>query len=221
LRIPAGVRQARITELGSVVLFPWTAGNWGPEDAADRGRLIRLQATVSRGADDNYYARAIEGIIVTVELERHDGAGRDHGVVPIPSTRGTTPRLASLRLRSSYFPNGLRMISRPSRSRSPRGQLPVEGTGHGRMCVPCGFHPREGLVLHLVEYLEIIAQAIRKIWNVLRRSECQPGCSSRVRGIGTNRGHRPAPSCVQLDVTMMPSIGDVVVVIRSSAYGSL
>src|SRR5215471_4808610 len=45
-----------ITDLGSIVLFPWTAGNWGPEDAPDQGRLIRMQATVSHGPEDNYYA---------------------------------------------------------------------------------------------------------------------------------------------------------------------
>ena len=65
----AALAKRGITDLASVVLFPWTAGNWDTEDAAEQGRLIRLQATVSKGPEDNYYAHPIEGVIVTVELD--------------------------------------------------------------------------------------------------------------------------------------------------------
>ena len=147
-----------ITDPGSVVLFPWTAGNWGPEDAADRGRLIRLQATVSQGSEDNYYARPLEGLIVTVELDRMTVRIDDYGVVPLPTHSGNyTPAGITDPENVPYFPQGLRTDLKPIEITQPEG-VSFQDNGHQvswqKWRFRVGFTPREGLVLHLVEYFD-------------------------------------------------------------------
>ncbi|HET8852320.1 MAG TPA: tyramine oxidase, partial [Ktedonobacteraceae bacterium] len=147
-----------ITDLGSIVLFPWTSGNWGPEDAPEQGRLIRLQATVSHGPEDNYYARPLEGLIVTVELDTMRVRVDDFGAVPLPTHSGNyTP--AGIREPGNvpYFPTGVRPDLKPIEITQPEG---VSFQVEGRQVIwqkwrfRVGFTPREGLVLHLVEYFD-------------------------------------------------------------------
>jgi primary-amine oxidase len=147
-----------ITDPGSVVLFPWTAGNWGPEDAADRGRLIRLQATVSQGSEDNYYARPLEGLIVTVELDRMTVRIDDYGVVPLPTHSGNyTPAGITGPGNVPYFPQGTRTDLKPIEITQPEG-VSFQVNGHQvswqKWRFRVGFTPREGLVLYLVEYFD-------------------------------------------------------------------
>lgn len=147
-----------ITDLASVVLFPWTAGNWGAEDAAERGRLIRLQATVSKGPQDNYYARPIEGVIVTVELDTMAVKVDDHGAVPLPLQSGnyiatgiTAPENVP------YFPQGPRPDLKPISITQPEGvSFTVDGhqVTWQKWRFRVGFTPREGLVMHLIEYFD-------------------------------------------------------------------
>jgi primary-amine oxidase len=147
-----------ITDLASVVLFPWTAGNWGPEDAAEQGRLIRLQATVSQGPDDNYYARPIEGVIVTVELDRMVVRVDDHGAVPVPEHSGNySPSGITDPQNIPYFPEGPRKDLKAVTITQPEGvSFHVEGhqVSWQKWRFRVGFTPREGLVLHLVEYFD-------------------------------------------------------------------
>ncbi|HLJ32278.1 MAG TPA: hypothetical protein VKU38_01440, partial [Ktedonobacteraceae bacterium] len=60
--------KRQITDLASVVVYPWTAGYRSPEDAPENGRFIRMEVALSQGAEDNYYAHPVEGIVATVEL---------------------------------------------------------------------------------------------------------------------------------------------------------
>jgi primary-amine oxidase len=147
-----------ITDLGSIVLFPWTAGNWGPEDAADRGRLIRLQATVSHGPQDNYYARPLEGLIVTVELDETRVRVDDFGVVPLPPRSGNyTPDGIREPGNVPHFPSGVRQDLKPIEITQTQGvSFQVEGqqVSWQKWRFRVGFTPREGLVLHLVEYYD-------------------------------------------------------------------
>jgi len=147
-----------ITDLASVVLFPWTAGNWGPEDAAERGRLIRLQATVSKGPEDNYYAHPIEGVIITVELDSMTVRIDDHGVVPVPQHSGNYTATGITTLENiPYFPQGPRKDLKPISITQPDGvSFKVDGhqVSWQKWRFRVGFTPREGLVLHLVEYFD-------------------------------------------------------------------
>jgi primary-amine oxidase len=154
----AALASRGITDLASVVLFPWTSGNWGPQDSADQGRLIRLQATVSKTPGDNYYARPIEGIIVTVELDSMTVKVDDFGATPLPQHSGnytvagiTTPDNVP------YFPQGPRTDLKPISITQPEGvSFQVEGhqVSWQKWRFRVGFTPREGLVLYLVEYFD-------------------------------------------------------------------
>lgn len=147
-----------ITDLASVVLFPWTAGNWGPEDSAERGRLIRLQATVSKGPEDNYYARPIEGVIVTVELDSMTVRIDDYGVVSVPQHSGNYTAIGITDPQNiPYFPQGPRKDLKSILITQPEGvSFFVEGhqVSWQKWRFRVGFTPREGLVLHLVEYFD-------------------------------------------------------------------
>ncbi|MBA2678053.1 MAG: primary-amine oxidase [Ktedonobacteraceae bacterium] len=154
----AAIASRGITDLASVVLFPWTAGNWGPEDAADRGRLIRLQATVSTGPNDNYYARPIEGLILTVELDTLAVQVDDYGAVPLPRHSGNyTATGITAPENIPFFPQGPRQDLKPLSIHQPEGvSFTVEGhqVHWQKWRFRVGFTPREGLVLHLIEYFD-------------------------------------------------------------------
>src|SRR5712691_11275031 len=154
----AALAKRGITDLAPVVLFPWTAGNWGPEDAAERGRLIRLQATISKGPEDNYYARPIEGVIVTVELDSMTVRVDDYGAVPVPQHSGNyTATGITAPENVPYFPQGPRTDLKPLLITQPEGvSFNVEGhqVSWQKWRFRVGFTPREGLVLHLVEYFD-------------------------------------------------------------------
>ncbi len=147
-----------IADPGQVVLFPWTAGNWGPEDAPERGRLIRLQATVSHGPEDNYYARPLEGIVVTVELDTMGVRVDDFGAVPLPTHSGNYTA-AGIREPGNvpYFPAGARLDLKPIEIAQPEGvsfQVDGQQVTWQKWRFRVGFTPREGLVLHLIEYFD-------------------------------------------------------------------
>ncbi len=76
-----------ITDLSSVVIYPWTAGYRGPEDAASQGRFIRMEVALAEGPGDNYYAHPVEGVIATIELDTMSVLIEDHGVVPVPTSK--------------------------------------------------------------------------------------------------------------------------------------
>ncbi len=152
------ITRRGISDLSSVVLFPWTNGHFGPEDNADQGRLIRLQATVSHGPEDNYYARPLEGLVVTVELDRMTVKVDDFGVVPIPEQSGNyTVSGISEAGNVPYFPEGVRNDLKPIEITQPDGTSFMV-TGHQvtwqKWRFRVGFTPREGLILHLIEYAD-------------------------------------------------------------------
>jgi primary-amine oxidase len=147
-----------ITDPSSVVLFPWTAGNWGSEDAPEKGRLIRLQATVSHSPEDNYYARPLDGLIVTVELDTMHVRVDDFGAVPLPTHSGNyTPAGIKEPGNVPFFPAGVRTDLKPVEIAQPEG-VSFQVDGHQvtwqKWRFRVGFTPREGLVLHLVEYFD-------------------------------------------------------------------
>lgn len=154
-RVQVALAKRGITDPTSVVLFPWTAGNLAPEDEASQGRLIRLQATVSKGPEDNYYARPIEGLIVTVELDSLTVVKvDDFGVVPIPEHSGNyTAAGISSPDNIPSFPKGPRTDLKPiSITQSEGVSFAVEGhqVTWQKWRFRVGFTPREGLVQRII-----------------------------------------------------------------------
>ncbi len=152
------IARRGISDLASVSLFPWTNGHWGPEDDAERGRFLCLQATLSKEPEDNYYARPLEGIKVTIELDNMTVKVDDFGVVPIPKHSGNYT-VQGIRKPGNvpHFPNGTRTDLKPIEITQPEGvSFQVDGNrvSWQKWRFLVGFSPREGLVLHLVEYFD-------------------------------------------------------------------
>ncbi len=152
----AALAKRGISDLTSVVLYPWTAGYRGPEDAATRGRLIRMEVALAEGPQDNYYAHPVEGIVATVELDTMTVQIEDHGVVPVPERAGNySPEGIRGEKNVPHFPDGVRSDLKPIAIAQPEGvSFQVEGhrVSWQKWRFRVGFTPREGLVLHLVEY---------------------------------------------------------------------
>jgi len=147
-----------ITDLSSVVIYPWTAGYRGPEDAASQGRFIRMEVALAEGPGDNYYAHPVEGVIATIELDSMTVRIEDHGVVPVPTSSGNYTQ-EGIRAAKNVpsFPDGVRTDVKPIAITQPEG-ISFQIDGHGvrwqKWRFRVGFTPREGLVLHLVEYFD-------------------------------------------------------------------
>ena len=147
-----------ITDLSSVVIYPWTAGYRGPEDAASQGRFIRMEVTLSAGPEDNYYAHPVEGVIATIELDTMSVLIEDHGVVPVPTSSGNYTR-EGIRAANNVpsFPDGVRSDVKPIAITQPEGtsfQVDGQQVRWQKWRFHVGFTPREGLVLHLVDYFD-------------------------------------------------------------------
>jgi len=147
-----------ITDLSSVVIYPWTAGYRGPEDAASQGRFIRMEVTLAEGPEDNYYAHPVEGVIATIELDTMSVLIEDHGVVPVPTSSGNYTQ-EGIRAANNVpsFPDGVRSDVKPIAITQPEGtsfQVDGQQVRWQKWRFHVGFTPREGLVLHLVEYFD-------------------------------------------------------------------
>jgi primary-amine oxidase len=152
----AALAKRGIRDLASVVLYPWTAGYRGPEDAASQGRLIRMEVALAEGPQDNYYAHPVEGIVATVELDTMTVQIEDHGAAPVPERSGNyTSEGIRAEKNVPHFPDGVRPDLKPIAITQPEGvSFRVEGhqISWQKWRFRVGFTPREGLVLHLVEY---------------------------------------------------------------------
>ncbi len=133
-----------ITDLGSVLVETWAAGNFG--DASEQGeRLAYCHCWVCNDAGDNRYGRPIANLHPVIDLRR----GKviridDFGVVPLP------PDSKSIRPTE-----GLRTDIKPLEITQPEGpSFKVDGYAveWQRWHVRVGFNQREGLVLHNIGY---------------------------------------------------------------------
>src|SRR5207248_5966733 len=101
--------RRNIMDLTTVVIYPFSAGFRGPEDAVEQGRFIRMEVALAHGPDDNYYAHPVEGIVATVELDSMTVRIEDYGVVPVPVHPGNyTPEGIKASTNVPSFSEGLR-----------------------------------------------------------------------------------------------------------------
>ncbi len=152
------MQRRGISDLSGVVIYPWTAGYRGPEDAASQGRLIRMEVALAEGPEDNYYAHPVEGIVATIELDTMNVQIEDHGAVPVPTSSGNYTQEG---IRAAHnvasFPDGTRTDLKPISITQPEG-ISFQIDGHEvrwqKWRFRVGFTPREGLVLHMLEYFD-------------------------------------------------------------------
>ena len=81
-----------ITDIDLVMVDPWSAGNYGI-DGEDGMRLSYALCWLRASANDNGYARPIEGVVPVVDLNDMKVLRViDHGVVPLPPNDGNYSR---------------------------------------------------------------------------------------------------------------------------------
>ena len=147
-----------ITDLSSVVIYPWTAGYRGEEGAASRGRFMRMEVALAEAPEDNYYAHPVEGVVAKIELDTMTVQIDDYGAVPVPASSGNyTPDGIRAAHNVPSFPDGPRADLKPIAITQPEGTS-FQVDGHEvrwqKWRFHVGFTPREGLVLHLLEYFD-------------------------------------------------------------------
>jgi primary-amine oxidase len=142
----AALDRRGIVDRSLVQIDPWPAGTFGLAHEQGR-RITRCLAYLRESADDNGYARPLEGLVAFVDMGRGEVLEVvDYGVVPIPPKSG------------SYYPedNGpLRTDLKPLEIVQPEGpSFEVDGNlvRWQKWSLRVGMDPLEGLVLHTVGY---------------------------------------------------------------------
>jgi primary-amine oxidase len=142
----AALDRRGIVDRSLVQIDPWPAGTFGLPHEQNR-RITRCLAYLRESAEDNGYARPLEGLLAFVDMGRGEVLEVvDLGVVPFPPKGG------------SYYPehNGpLRTDLKPLAITQPEGpSFTVEGNlvRWQKWSLRVGMDPLEGLVLHTVGY---------------------------------------------------------------------
>jgi primary-amine oxidase len=141
----AALEARGITDVESVMVDIWSAGNFGTADT--EGRVAKGLSWYRHGPADNGYARPVEGLVALVDLNamaviRVD----DHGIVPLAEQDGNYGRDDVGPLREDLRPFEVVQPDGPS--------FEVDGFGvrWQKWRLRVGFTPREGLVLHTIGY---------------------------------------------------------------------
>jgi primary-amine oxidase len=148
-----------VTEFELAMIDPWPAGYFGPEDEPGVSpRLCRPLTWMRSAPGEHGYARPIEGLVVTFDLDSMTVVDvADHGVVPIPKHPGNySPDFMFDEMNRPAF-SELRGDLKPIEITQPEGpSFRVDGWGvtWQKWSLRVAFNPREGLVLHQIAYAD-------------------------------------------------------------------
>ncbi len=159
-RWQAAVAARGVSDFSLAMIDTWPSGYLGPSDdpAAGAARLLRPLTFLRSAPGEHGYARPVEGLIVTVDVDaRRVLEVADHGVVPLPRHPGNydAERMFDPANRPAF--SRFRDDLRPIEITQPEGpSFTVDGWGVSwqKWSVRIGFTPREGLVLHQIGYLD-------------------------------------------------------------------
>ncbi|MGB3492401.1 MAG: primary-amine oxidase [Elainellaceae cyanobacterium] len=142
----AALEKRGITDIDLVMVDPWSAGNFDKED--EKGlRLSRAFCWIRSDANDNGYARPIEGVVPVVDLNKMEVIRvEDYGITPLPPQAGNYEREYIPKFRDDLKP--LDIVQPEGPSFQVDGQKVYWQKWHFRI----GFNPREGLVLYDIGY---------------------------------------------------------------------
>ena len=89
-RWQAAMRERGVTDFHLAMIDPWPSGYLGPADhPATSSRLCRPLTWMRSAPGEHGYARPVEGLIVTVDMDNMTVLDvADHGVVPLPAHPG-------------------------------------------------------------------------------------------------------------------------------------
>jgi primary-amine oxidase len=156
-RFVEALRKRGVTDMSLVMCDAWPLGYNGPEDDATKGRFCLPIIWVKTDLDDNGYARPVEGVVVRFDLDRMQVLEvEDHGVTPLLERPGnyTAERIKDP-ANFPHFPDGVRTDLKALEITQPDGpSFTIDGhhVAWQKWDLRIGFTPREGLVLHMVQY---------------------------------------------------------------------
>lgn len=154
----AAMLRRGVTDFGLALIDVWPSGITGPDDwpGVAPARLARPLTWVRTAPDDNGYARPVEGLVVTIDLDSMRVLEvKDTGAVALPPHAGnyTPEQMASATNRPHY--TSLRDDVLPLEITQPDGpSFTVDGWSvkWQKWQVRIGFNPREGVILHQIRY---------------------------------------------------------------------
>ncbi|GAB3295710.1 primary-amine oxidase [Epidermidibacterium keratini] len=150
------LRKRGVEDFALTMIDPWAAGYTSPEDDPGKRRIARPLTFVRTSEHDNGYARPVEGLIVTVDLDEMKVVDVvDHGVVPLPSQPGNY--YSDMVFDEGNVPafTKEREALKPLEITQPQGpSFTVEGhkITWSNWQLRLGYTPREGLVIYDVAY---------------------------------------------------------------------
>ena len=153
------MRKRGVTDFDLVILDPWSVGHNGPEDDADKGRFVQPLTWLRSGPGELSYARPVEGLLTRFDLDRMEVVDvQDFGVVPLPPRKANyeADRISDPQ-NVPTFPAGLRQDLKALEITQPEGSsFTVEGNlvQWQKWSFRVGFTPREGMIVHLLQYLD-------------------------------------------------------------------
>ncbi|MFN0281263.1 MAG: primary-amine oxidase [Kineosporiaceae bacterium] len=157
-RWQAALRLRGVEDFSLTMVDPWASGYTGPDDAPSVRRLARPLTFVRSGPDDNGYARPVEGLIVTVDLDEMAVVDvEDHGVVPLPPNAGNYyPELMTAPGNVPAFTRIREPLKTIDIAQPDGSSFMVEGhaVSWANWRLRIGYTPREGLVLHDIGYVD-------------------------------------------------------------------
>jgi primary-amine oxidase len=144
----AALKKRGVDDVGLVMVDAWSAGHYGNEPEADRGkRLVRALSWVRSAPEDNGYARPVEGVVAVIDLNRKEVLRvEDYGVVPLAPRAGNWSRRYVTETR-----NGLKPLEVTQKD-GPSFSVAGHEVRWQKWSFRVGFNPREGLVLHTAAY---------------------------------------------------------------------
>ncbi|MDQ2876743.1 MAG: primary-amine oxidase [Actinomycetota bacterium] len=158
-RWQAAMRLRGVTDFSLAMIDGWPSGYLGPADhPAVSARLCRPLTWMRSAPGEHGYARPVEGLIVTVDMDTMTVVDvADHGVVPIPAHPGNyAPELMFDPENRPAF-SALRDDVKPISITQPEGpSFTVDGwsVSWQKWHLRVGFNAREGLVLHQIGYTD-------------------------------------------------------------------
>ncbi len=142
-RWQAAMQKRNITDFETVAVDGWAVGQVDPRF---KGRLMR-GLSYFKGDSANYYGRPIEGVVAIVNMNTQKVVDvTDTGVVPISQTSQDFDEQSIGKLREKPKPL---LITQPE---GASYQMNGQEIGWQKWRFRYSMHPREGLVLHTVNY---------------------------------------------------------------------
>ncbi|GCE23913.1 primary-amine oxidase [Dictyobacter kobayashii] len=142
------LRRHGITDMSLVMTDTWTVGYYESEELQQR-RLARTIVYTRAQAEDNGYARPVDGLVVLTDLLTNEVLRiDDYGITPVPPESGNYTPEAIGTMRSDLKPIEITQPEGPS--------FTVNGheVSWQKWRFRVGFNTREGLVLHTISYAD-------------------------------------------------------------------